>query len=1016
MNVSGFTINPILWQSLRNCQKESIKTALSYLRKPLNEDINSCLISLPTGAGKSGVISILSHKATQKRVLVLCHRRAVCDQLFKEINGKFFNDRAESEEITLKPVFDCVNDISKNGIYVSTFQKLQTFTSDQLELLKQNIDLIIIDEGHAEPSPVWSTLVRGFDAHKIVITATPYRNDLFQFDITSDASYIYTFERALADNVLKNPTFISVAPDNLVSNIRQFLDMNEGIKCIIKCEKFEDISHYYQLLTDEFNVLAIHEQFMRDERENVKVSVPADIKNSSYEVIIHQRKLDEGIDIPQAKLLVLTYTVNSGRELVQTIGRVVRLYEEVEPIVLEINNDANEKMWQNYRQFDSSLNSSAAVKKFIASLDSNKLIERYLEAFPNASYYGNRFVSKFDLNTFDPIKSLNIPTASICFLNQSTGFCSQLMSDQLYWRCNKEGELAKEFDTEMGIRGIISIAFNKSRFLTDQFFFEPSLEITLFKQLSNNVVAIYDSRGRRFSGDKDLNLGSVLSQDKLFNVMSLGESSSAKETSSKSISSARKRPESIAVKGRNLEQMIDIQSNASYRLATMRCDTYDQWKKKKGSYYVGIDSGRISDQKESSFSLAELNDWLLGINNVISANINLNNALVHSYAKPILVDETFEVQSLIFDFLTDFNSPIHLLINGNRYSLDNSFLYLEYNDGALLVGGIDESKILVNLQSEEPCLNIVPEKDILYSIDGENYQEIKNLLNEKLHKALLADGIGFSQGKFYQLKLPLAETFELGTSNLANVIIGLDSLLGDNLDEKGYQNNNYQIINEGFCSDSIFYLVDQLKSNGLANPTLRDLGPFAPYIPEADLLIITDMGTEPADFIVSSKNKLVFVHVKCGSSVNPQSSAGALAEVGTQAIKNIEMLISSDVNLRPSNWGRLSTGWPSSGATQCIRERIRVFNGDLFSAHNEQDRQERLNELWDTIAARRRSTAVKKEIWIVSANSFSADHFENQLKLGPEANGETLQAFQLINSWLATAHDNDVDLKIFVSP
>lgn len=323
MNVSGFTINPILWQSLRNCQKESIRTALSYLRKPLNEDINSCLISLPTGAGKSGVISILSHKATQKRVLVLCHRRAVCDQLFKEINGKFFNDRAKNEEITLKPVFDCVNDISKNGIYVSTFQKLQTFTSDQLELLKQNIDLIIIDEGHAEPSPVWSTLVRGFDAHKIVITATPYRNDLFQFDITSDASYIYTFERALADNVLKDPTFISVAPDNLVSNIRQFLDMNEGIKCIIKCEKFEDISHYYQLLTDEFNVLAIHEQFMRDERENVKVSVPADIKNSSYEVIIHQRKLDEGIDIPQAKLLVLTYTVNSGRELVQTIGRVV---------------------------------------------------------------------------------------------------------------------------------------------------------------------------------------------------------------------------------------------------------------------------------------------------------------------------------------------------------------------------------------------------------------------------------------------------------------------------------------------------------------------------------------------------------------------------------------------------------------------------------------------------------------------------------------------------------------------
>ena len=33
-----------------------------------------------------------------------------------------------------------------------------------------------------------------------------------------------------------------------------------------------------------------------------------------------------------------------------------------------------------------------------------------------------------------------------------------------------------------------------------------------------------------------------------------------------------------------------------------------------------------------------------------------------------------------------------------------------------------------------------------------------------------------------------------------------------------------------------------------------------------------------------------------------------------------------------------------------------------------------------------------------------------------EVSIETLQAFQLLNSWLATAHDNDVELKVFVSP
>ncbi len=50
----------------------------------------------------------------------------------------------------------------------------------------------------------------------------------------------------------------------------------------------------------------------------------------------------------------------------------------------------------------------------------------------------------------------------------------------LYWRCNNSGELAKQFITRFGIHIIVSIAFNRSKFLKDQFFFEPSLEITLF--------------------------------------------------------------------------------------------------------------------------------------------------------------------------------------------------------------------------------------------------------------------------------------------------------------------------------------------------------------------------------------------------------------------------------------------------------------------------------------------------------------------------------------------------------
>lgn len=1017
MNISGFVINDALWEGLRTCQKGSIQTALSYVRRPLNDDTKSCLISLPTGAGKSGVISVICHKATQKRILVLCHRRAVCNQLLDDIKGKFFNERAEGEDIPLKPTFNNVDDTSATGVYVSTFQKLQTFDRVQLDELKRNIDLVIIDEGHAEPSPVWRNLVRDIGAHKIVITATPYRNDLFQFDIDASASYIYTFQKALEDRVLKEPVFASIQVDDLSASIRQFLDENPNAKCIIKCNKFSDIEHYFARLNDDFNLLAIHEQFTGDPRGNTKSSVPANLKSSTYEVIIHQRKLDEGVDIPQAKLLVLTYAVGSGRELVQTIGRVVRLFDDIEPKVLELGQNANQQMWLNYRSFDASLNDDGAATKFIASLDVNKLIELYLEGFPDASYYGNRFLRKFDLNAFNPDISLNIPTASMCFLNQAADFNIEVMLDTLYWRCNKAGELARKISTEYGIKVIVSIAFNKSKFLTDQFFFEPSLEITLFKEVAQNVVAIYDSRGRRFNSDKDLKLGSAVTQDQLLNVMSLGVSARTKEASSKSVSSARRRPESVAVKGPNLEQTADLQGNAAYRLSTMRCDTYDRFDKKSGSYYVGVDSGRISDQKESSFSLGELNDWLEGMENIISSNRAITSVLLHSFAKPIPVNVDLNIESLIFDF-SDFDCPINLLAGGEQFTLENDFIHREYDNGCLLSSEVEASKVTASLQAEEPYLVLSSDEQILYSLeDGvAPHLNIVDMLTECLHKALLDNGVGYSLGQFFEIKLPVANEFEIANSQLANVVIGLDSLAGENLDEKGLENGEYQIFEQGFSANSVFNQLDQIKANSLANPTLNELGPFNQYIPAADLVLNTDMGTEPADFILSSPEKLVYVHVKCGSSLNPQSSAGALAEVGSQAIKNIEMLISGDTNLKAANWNRLLGPWPQNGAAQQMQERIRMFERQRFTAETDEEREVKTAEVWGVIAQRRRSSRVHKEVWIVAANSFSSSHFSTQLSRGTNARSESLQAYQLIQSWLSTTQANDVELKIFVSP
>lgn len=120
--------------------------------------------------------------------------------------------------------------------------------------------------------------------------------------------------------------------------------------------------------------------------------------------------------------------------------------------------------------------------------------------------------------------------------------------------------------------------------------------------------------------------------------------------------------------------------------------------------------------------------------------------------------------------------------------------------------------------------------------------------------------------------------------NIKKNIIGLPCLKREGLSEKGKQNSN----NHYFDENSVFFEIDKMSNiHKGSNVPLNELGEFYRYLPGLDLMLLTDLGTEPADFIISSANKIVYVHVKCGNSSQPASAAGALCEVGGQALKNI---------------------------------------------------------------------------------------------------------------------------------
>ena len=1012
-------IDDAILNQLRDCQIKSIETIANYLA---DDTKRSCLISLPTGAGKSGVICTIGHFSSFEKILVVTHRRAVCNQLYKQLKGKFFEKILSSEidykQFLTKRIFNQINHTEENGIYCTTFQKIITLSEDELLALKTTFNLILIDEGHAEPSPKWGTAIRELKAKKVIITATPYRNDLFSFDIDAEHSYIYTYKQAIEDRVIVTPNFetINISKSieeadftQLYEKINRIKEIQPDSVCIIKCKEFRDIEIFFTKFKETYRTIAIHDQYENKNIKHAYNNVPANLAELNYEVLIHQKKLDEGIDVPEAKILILTYPVGSGKELVQTIGRVVRIYKDYQPTVLEVSTESNHSLWNNYLEFDEYISNPHSAKRFLNTLDTALLVDNYLEVFPEHSYFDSGYRKKFNFNEFDPITSLEIPLASVCFYYKLDAFSLNDCMDKLYWEFNREGALTKP-NIEIGV--ITSVCFNNSRFLKDSLFFEPSLEIMVIKEIGD-IVAIFDSKGRKFNGRDDLKIGRAIDVDKLFTVVAETKKTRTKQANTRALQLSKHRPESISLKSVDLEAINHSQSNAAYAVTTAIVSNINEQDKVASSYYLGVGSGRICDQKNSKFSYEEFIEWIDHINILFAANQQTKSAFLNSYSQAVEYLPTEDPTLCILD-LTDISGLIEVGYNGFRQNIDNTFIYKRYNRGISFFNlyyhpdddTINKLENFISFEfNEKKEIHAICDTDLEFFIDNQKV-ELKEIFNNITVQLLFRDGTTFSHGQFFKHRLP-TEKNELN-HNIVNNIIPLPCLLKPNLSEKDEEN----LAPTNFSINSVFHLIDQMSNVKDPSVSLNDLGHFFEYLPNIDLMLCTDMGTEPADFILSSKDRVVFVHVKCGdSSKSPQSSAGAICEVGGQALKNLHYLL----NNSPSRYGNITNiqkAWPKSTGNKhgvCLDSRIRLFNKAFDLSHS-------LDDVIEIIDKRRQDPLVRKEIWLVIGNAFSHQHFISQLKSPSTALPETVQAYQLLDTWFSQTSNQDVDMKIFVSP
>jgi superfamily II DNA or RNA helicase len=98
--------------------------------------------------------------------------------------------------------------------------------------------------------------------------------------------------------------------------LRKILAENSGVKTII----FTQHNSLVYAIANEFLIPAITHRTDKSERKDVL----SGFKEGRYLAIVTSKVLDEGVDVPDAKLGIIVSGTGSGREFIQRLGRLLR--------------------------------------------------------------------------------------------------------------------------------------------------------------------------------------------------------------------------------------------------------------------------------------------------------------------------------------------------------------------------------------------------------------------------------------------------------------------------------------------------------------------------------------------------------------------------------------------------------------------------------------------------------------------------------------------------------------------
>ncbi len=326
--------------------------AHSQVEVALAETGRALMVKAP-GLGKTVVVGHLLKGYLQEdpgfKTLYLCHETDILSQ-----TEELFSQGLGIETSTARfygPSVEKDWNAEDKSIVFATFQSMNGPEKWYTTFAPDAFDLIIVDEGHHACAPTYEEVVRYFNAKKVGMTATPEREDDKDIrDLFGEPVVNIPLEEGIAMGWLADVDYRIMSDGLDTATLRQILeeyetegrrpnmsDLNDrvfikardeeqatiiekvaaGRQTMIFCENILHAENFSRYLK---SVVVVHS----DKSPDVNTEALSKFREGKAQYIIAVDKLNEGIDVPDASVVVFLRVTGSKRILIQQLGRGLR--------------------------------------------------------------------------------------------------------------------------------------------------------------------------------------------------------------------------------------------------------------------------------------------------------------------------------------------------------------------------------------------------------------------------------------------------------------------------------------------------------------------------------------------------------------------------------------------------------------------------------------------------------------------------------------------------------------------